>query len=507
MVDRTEADIRAPMEFRAFVQALKEDNDLIIISDEKDPNLEVGAIVRKVCETNDRAPLFESLKGQRKDGFFRILGAPASLRSNPKEKYGRLARHLGLKPTASMHEIMDKMASALHDPAIEPKIVSTGPCKENKLSGEEIDMTKWPIPQLHNSDGGKYIQTYGMHVVQSPDGKWTNWSIARAMLDDRNHLVGLVIPPQHIWQIWSMWKEIGQNVPWALCFGVPLAAIMASSMPIPDGMSEDGFVGALTGSALELVKCESNGLFVPASSEIVLEGTISTTETSPEGPFGEMHGYVFPGDSHPQPRYRVDCVTYRDNPIMPISNCGRITDETHTMIGPLAAVQIRELLRDYDMPIKAAHSPEQSTVTWTVLQIDGEKLRSMNTTPRIFASKIGDIIFNHKAGYTMHRLVLVGEDIDIFNWNEVMWAFTTRCRPGIDEYLYENVRGFPLVPYMSHGNGSPVKGGKVVSDALLPIEYDSGPNWEAASFKGSYPDPIQKKVENSWNAMGFRSTE
>lgn len=82
----------------------------------------------------------------------------------------------------------------------------------------------------------RYSQTenrfIGMHVVQSPDGKWTNWSIARAMVKDDKHLVGLVIEPQHIWQIHQLWKKEGKDCPWALCFGVPPAAIMASSMPI-----------------------------------------------------------------------------------------------------------------------------------------------------------------------------------------------------------------------------------------------------------------------------------
>lgn len=78
----------------------------------------------------------------------------------------------------------------------------------------------------------KLIVIVGMHVVQSPDGKWTNWSIARAMIKDDKHLVGLVIPPQHIWQIKELWRKEGKDCPWALCFGVPPAAIMTSSMPI-----------------------------------------------------------------------------------------------------------------------------------------------------------------------------------------------------------------------------------------------------------------------------------
>lgn len=278
------------LNFRTFVEALKKDGDLAEINEEKDPHLEVSAIIRKSCETDDRAPLFNNVKGAQ-NGLFRILGAPASLRSPDKGKYGRLARHLALPPDAGMKEILDKMLSASNKPGVKPNVVETGSCKENKLSGDEIDLTTLPAPFIHEADGGKYIQTYGMHVVQSPDGKWTNWSIARAMIYDDKHLVGLVIPPQHIWQIQQKWKEIGKDCPWALCFGVPPAAIMASSMPLPDGVTEAEYIGAMTGTALDVVKCETNDLFVPANSEIVFEGSLSVTETAPEGPFGEMHGY------------------------------------------------------------------------------------------------------------------------------------------------------------------------------------------------------------------------
>ncbi|KAH8432502.1 UbiD family decarboxylase [Aspergillus melleus] len=313
--------------FRSFVDALKADDDLVEIDTPVDPNLEAAAITRLVCETNDKAPLFNNVIGTQ-NGLFRILGAPGSLRKSSADRYGRLARHLALPPTASMREILDKMLSASSMPPIQPTIVSTGPCKENVLEESQIDLTKLPAPLIHQSDGGKYIQTYGMHIVQSPDGKWTNWSIARAMVHDEKHLTGLVIPPQHIWQIHEMWKKEGRDVPWTLAFGVPPAAIMASSMPIPDGVTEAGYVGAMTGSSLELVKCDTNDLYVPATSEIVLEGTLSITESVPEGPFGEMHGYVFPGDAHVCPKYKVNRITYRNNPILPMSSCGRLTDET-----------------------------------------------------------------------------------------------------------------------------------------------------------------------------------
>lgn len=278
------------MNFRAYVQALKADGDLVEINELCDPDLEVGAIIRRVVEENGKAPLFNKLKGQDSNGLWRILGAPNSLRPDPKQRFGRLARHLSLPPTSSMEEIIQSLAAAKMRVPIPPRIVETGPCKDLCLNSDQFDLTTLPAPLLHQSDGGKYVQTYGMHVVQSPDGKWTNWSIARAMVHDRNHLTGLVVQPQHIAKIHQMWMEKGEDMPWALAFGVPPAAIMASSMPLPDGVSEAEYTGALVGNPLELVKCESNALYVPANSEIVFEGTCSITETVPEGPFGEMHG-------------------------------------------------------------------------------------------------------------------------------------------------------------------------------------------------------------------------
>ncbi|KAK9341958.1 ferulic acid decarboxylase 1 [Lipomyces starkeyi] len=244
------------MNFRSFVEALKEDNDLVVINEEIDPNLEAGAIVRKVCETDDKAPLFNNLKGN-KDGFWRILGAPNSLRANKDVRYSRLARHLGLPPTSSMGEILDKMNSAHHQTPIPPNVVETGACKEIVLYPGGFDLTTLPSPQLHQSDGGK------------------------AMVHDKNHLTGLVIEPQHIWQIHQLWKKEGKDVPWALAFGVPPAAIMAASMPLPDGCTEAGYVGAMTGHAIDVVKCDTNDLYVPANSEIVFEGTLSISETAP----------------------------------------------------------------------------------------------------------------------------------------------------------------------------------------------------------------------------------
>lgn len=314
--------------FRSFVDTLRADNDLVDINIPVDPYLEAAAVTRLACETNNKAPLFNNLKGMRKDGFFRMLGAPASLRRSSKDRYGRIARHLGLPRTSSMRMIHDNLLAASRLPPIAPTVVPTGPCKENSLEGDEIDLDALPSPMMHQSDGGKYIQTLGMHIVQSPDGKWTNWSITRAQVHSKRKMTGLLPSNQHIGIIRQMWKDQGRDVPWALVFGVPPVAIMAASMPIPEGVDEAGYVGAFAGTSLEVVKCDTNDLYVPANSEIVFEGTISNSEDGLEGPFGEMHGYLLKGEIKPKPVFNINKITYRNNAILPICSSGRLTDET-----------------------------------------------------------------------------------------------------------------------------------------------------------------------------------
>ncbi|KAF2029861.1 UbiD-domain-containing protein [Setomelanomma holmii] len=441
------------LNFRSFVEALKKDGDVAEINEEKDPNLEISAIIRKSNGTDDKALLFNNVKGAQ-NRLFRILGASALLRNPKRGRYGRLARHLAL--------------SASHKPGVKPNIVETGSCKENKLFGDDVKLTQLSAPLIHQADGGKYIQTFGMHI-----------SIARAMIHDDKHLVGL----------------IGKDCPWALCFGVPPAAIMASSTPLPDGVTELEYIGAMTGTPLDVVRCETNEMLVPANSEIVFDGSLSVTETAPEGPFGEMHGYGI----------KVDCITHRKDAILPVSACGQLTDETHTMIGSLTAAQIRQLCQDNNLPITDAFAPFESQVTWVALKVDTARLREMKTDSKTFSKQIGDLVFGDKVGYTIQRLVLVGDDIDVYDGKDVIWALSTRCRPGDDETFFPDAKAFPLIPYNGHGKHSPTRGGNVVSDALMASEYTTGRTWQAASFKESYPEELQESVNRERKVMGFEN--
>jgi UbiD family decarboxylase len=127
----------------------------------------------------------------------------------------------------------------------------------------------------------------------------------------------------------------------------------------------------------------------------------------------------------------------------------------------------------------------------------------MKTTPKQLADLVANLVFNTKAGVPFHRILLVGEDINVHDDADIMWAFSTRCRPGLDEYPYEDVKGFALIPYMGHGNGNPIKGGKMVCDALFPVEYTTGRNWVNTSFGEAYPKSLQDSILASWEKRGF----
>ncbi|RFU36194.1 hypothetical protein B7463_g137, partial [Scytalidium lignicola] len=491
--------------YRAFLDYLRENGELLDINKAVSPYLEAAAITRKSTETRSEAPLFNNITGA-KDGLWRIAGAVGALGTTEETKYGRIAGHLGLPINTGIKDVINKMIASKTAAPIPPRVVPTGPCKQNIILGADVNLDNLPVPMIHEKDGGKYIQTIGFHVVQTPDGKWKSWSLQRAMVHDKNHLVGVVLEKfEHHRVVMDQWKGQGKDMPWALVLGGPPAATLVSSMPLPDGVSEGDYIGSVLGYPIDVVKCETNDLYVPATSEIVLEGVISATEIAGEGPYGEMHGYLYPNDKVPnQPLFKINAITYRDNAILPISATGKAADETHTILGPVMSAEIIRRCQDENLPIKEAFVPFEGHGVWAALQVDTAKLRQMRTNPKDFCKRISDVVFAVKPGFFLHRIFLVGDDIDVFDFKEIMWAYATRCRPGTDEFLFDDLQGFFLIPFMLHGPAGTV-GGKMVSNCLLPVEYTTGRDWLNMDFEGAYPEDIKQRVVSEWKELGYKS--
>ncbi len=489
------------MNFRAFISLLEKQGDLVTINTPVDPDLEAGAITRRVYEKRQPAPLFQSL---RNASGFRILGAPAGMRAVPGREYSRLAAHFDLPEDARPRDILEKINAASRAAPRHPVRVPTGPCKENIRKGADVDLTRFPVPRLHAEDGGKYFGTYGMHIVQSPDGSWDSWSVGRLMLRDKNSLVGPTMPQQHIGMIREMWAKKGLNTPWAMALGVPPAALAVAGMPLPEGVSEPGYVGALTGTPVEVVRCETSGLYVPANAEIVIEGEISLDETASEGPMGEYHGYSFP-ESKPQPVFHIHAVTWRNQAVLPICVAGLPPEENHTIWGTMMSAQALALMNEHGLPVDMAWCSYEAASCWMVLSVDVQKLASLQTTAESFCNRIADVFFSSHVGWLIPRVILVGNDIDITRIDQVVWAMATRSHPERDCFTYRGRPGIPLVPYLDKEEKKTGESVKSIISCLFSEEFEGRSRAMPASFATSYPASLQDSVTEKWSAYGFSS--
>ncbi|NIF22129.1 UbiD family decarboxylase [Candidatus Pantoea multigeneris] len=488
------------LDLRCFLQELKRRDDLTEVNVEVDADLEIAAICRQVYEKRLSAPLFNQIKDALPGS--RVLGAPAGMLRDSAVEYSRLALHFGLPAETRPQQLVQTIRQAMKATPIKPRQVANGPVKQHRWLGDEVDLTRLPVPMLHQQDGGRYIGTYGFHVVQSPDGNWDSWSIGRLMLVDGKTLAGPTFPTQHIGMIREMWTQQGKATPWAFVLGAPPAAIAVAGMPLPAFVSEPDYIGALLGEPLEVVQAETNALWVPANAEIVIEGEISLEETVMEGPMGEYHGYQR-DTGKLQPVFHVTAVTFRERPILPICVAGVPAEENHTIWGTMIAAQVLEDLQQAGLPVEMAWCSYEAASCWTVLAINTQKLAEMRTSAKALADQIAHAYFDSHAGYLVPKVIVVGDDIDITRIEEVVWALATRAHPQHDYFPYPDKPGFPLVPYLNAADLAAGKGGNMVINCLYPEQFEGKMRASTASFAHSYPDALQQQVLDRWQEYGF----
>jgi UbiD family decarboxylase len=487
---------------RKYIDALAAIGEVQSIDREVDWNLEIGAISRRCYEIGAPAPLFNVIKGI--DQGFRILGAPGGVSRRQGLYLCRIALSLGLPPTSTGREIIEALVAARDHPFIPPITVPTGACKENILIGEDVNLLCLPTPFLHDGDGGRYLNTYGIIIAQTPDRKWTNWSIARTMLIDKNRMAGIIAPNQHIGMVRQAWLDIGQPMPFALALGVEPFLPFVGGMPLPDYVNEADYAGAYFGEPIEVVQCETVDLQVPATAEIVLEGMISIADTAIEGPMGEYAGYLWTGESSPKPVYHVTGMTYRNNPILPISVAGEPVEENHTAWGVPNAAEIVYTLRKAGYPVSTAWSPFESANHWYVIAMERNWRQQMpDTRSAELCRQLGEVLFQTKAGMGTPKYIVVNDDIDISNTKEVVWAFATRNYPGSKgEVIFNDASTNPLVAFLEKGEKMSMHTTKVIYNCLPPDEWgDRLP--QRSSFTGAYPQALQAQVLENWQAYGF----
>ena len=483
-------------DFRSYLDALDALGDLKRITRPVSADLEAAAITRLSYERGCAAPLFENVTDVAPG--FRLAGAPAGLSSIPGQPFARMALSIGLPARTTARELVDHLARVRTLPPVPPKQVSAAeaPCKQNILLGEDATLDVFPVPKVHMNDGGKYPGTWGVIVAKTPDGRWTNWSIARIMMIDGKRMTGLVLPGQHIGNIWLEWAAIGEPMPYALVQGGDPAVGFVGGIPVPDDVDEAGYIGALYGEPIEVVRCETVDLAVPASAEIVIEGHLSIEREGTEGPFGEFIGYADAGTSQ-QPVYSVEAITHRDDPIWPIVAEGRPPDEYHTVTGTGIAASLLADLRAAGLPITTVWLPPRAATHWTVITVPQDWRQTLPGIDTFeFVHRINAVLQTSRAGRVTAQFFVLDDDIDPADDDDLLWALASRVHPA---YRQEVRLGWimQMLHCYTEQERRAFYGPVTIHDGLLPAVGEG--RTPHVSFAQAYPAEIRERVLAHWD--------
>ena len=497
---------RIPKSYRDYLDILKGMGELIEIDDEVDWYLELGAIFRHSAETLAPGAIFNNVKGCPPG--FRAADFGMGKSGTPGQPWGRLAIMLGLPPETDLmsiqHAYLDAMDTGTRQP---PRMVdaASAPCKQNKWFGDDIDITKFPAVVGHDGDGGRYINMGGINIVRTPDGKWTNWSTNRGEIVDRNHMTGLWMKGQHNGMIWRMWQAEGKDMPWAVAMGVSPVVATQSGSRCPDWVDEYDRASALLNDAIEMVQCETNDLLVPADCEIVIEGLVSHNEVEHEGPFGEYCGYMGDDRMGPQPRQTITAVTFRNDPILPISLPGTPTDNCHVSQGFFQAADTTVALKAAGLPVIDSNLLFESALNWLVIRVREDWHSATGWTVDELMNKIASTYWTQHI-LTVTKILVVGEPIDPADPGLVLWAFATRNHPQLGTYNYPQFEqyGSGLEQYHSQAELVRGAGGLVIYNCLTLQEGLGHPKVPVMSFEKNYPEALQAKVRDNWARWGFQ---
>jgi len=419
------------MSFRDFLDELDSENELIKITGEADPNLEVARIL---AENDGQAVLFENAKGSE----YKIAAGVCSSRS-------LFARAMGIK----REELLFKIADAIEKPG-EPEVVDSGPCQE--VVGEDVDLAEIPIPTYTSQDLGPYI-TAGVYITENKEGR-INAAIHRTSPIGKDGLVARICHRD----THKFLEEAGGELDVSIALGLDPTVSLAASISAGD-TPELSIANSM--KPLKLVKCKTNNLLVPADAELVLEGVLTSKERATEGPFADISGTL--DKIRQEPTVKINCITRRENPIyqalLPAYN------EHRLLMGmpkePTIYRKVNEVAKCKNVLI----TPGGCCWLHAIVQIEKQ-----NPDDGIKAGEAA-----HEGHKSLKHCIVVDDDVDIYDLADVEWAIATRFQVDKDAKVWQGP-GSSLDCTAEKIEGSDrLMTGKVVLDATIP----EGKNREA----------------------------
>jgi 4-hydroxy-3-polyprenylbenzoate decarboxylase len=481
-------------DLRDFIKQLEKQGELKRITVPVDPYLEMTEICDRTLKQGGPALLFENPIGYNIPVLANLFGTPKRVAMGMGAESVTELRGIGellamLKepePPKGMKDAWEKFPVFKQVLNMAPKLVSSPPCQELVRVGDEIDLSDYPIQTCWPDDAAPLI-TWPLVITKGPNKDRQNLGIYRQQVIGKNKVIMRWLAHRGGALDFREWQKAypGKPFPVSVALGADPATILAAVTPVPDTLSEYAFAGLLRGSKTEVANCLINDLQVPASAEIVFEGFIYPGETAKEGPFGDHTGYYNEVDEFPV--FTIERITQRVAPIYHSTFTGRPPDEPAVLGVALNEVFVPILQKQFPEIVDFYLPPEGCSYRMAVISM---KKQYAGHAKRVM---LGTWSYLRQFMYTKF-VIVVDEDIDVRNWQDVIWAITTRMDPARDLTILENTP----IDYLDFASPVSGLGSKVGFDATNKWPGETNREWGRPMVMS--PEVISK-VDAMWESL------
>ncbi len=488
-------------DLREFIKALEAKGDLVRIKQPIDPYLEMTEIADRTLKKGGPALLFENPTQGNMPVLANLFGTQERVAMGMGADSITALREIGEilaylrqpDPPKGLKDAWDKAPLLKQVLNMAPKVVRNAECQRHAKHGDDVNLDELPIQTCWPGDVGPLV-TWPLVITRGPNKERQNLGIYRMQKIGRNKLILRWLSHRGGALDYRDWQQKypGKPYPVALALGADPATTLGAVTPVPDTLSEYAFAGLLRGSKTELVECLSplckeHGLQVPASAEIILEGYLTPGEEADEGPFGDHTGYY--NEVERFPVFTVETMTYREDPIYHSTYTGRPPDEPAILGVALNEVFVPILKKQFPEIVDFYLPPEGCSYRLAVVtmrkEYPGHAKRVM----------LGIWSFLRQFMYTKF-IIVTDEDVNARNWEDIIWAMTTRMDPKRDSVFIENTP----IDYLDFASPVAGLGSKVGFDATNKWPGETDREWGHAI---AMSDEVKAKIDSMWADLGI----
>lgn len=483
-------------DLRDFIDQLEKQGELKRISMPVDPKLEMTEICDRTLRAGGPALLFENPVGSDVPVLANLFGTPKRVAMGMGESSVEALREVGKllaflkepEPPKGLKDAWSKLPIFKKVLSLSAKVVKKAPCQEIVLEGDEVDLSKLPIQHCWPGDAAPLI-TWPLVITKGPNKDRHNLGIYRQQVIAKNKLImrwlshrGGALDFREFQQ-----QNPGKPYPVSVALGADPATILGAVTPVPDTLSEYAFAGLLRNSRTEVVKSIGNDLMVPASAEYILEGYIYPDDMADEGPFGDHTGYYNEVDQFPV--FTVERITHRKDPIYHSTYTGRPPDEPAILGVALNEVFVPILQKQFPEITDFYLPPEGCSYRMAVVTI---KKQYPGHAKRVM---LGVWSFLRQFMYTKF-VIVTDDDVNARDWNDVIWAITTRMDPTRDTTLIDNTP----IDYLDFASPVSGLGSKMGLDATNKWPGETDREWGIPIVMD---EAVKQKVDKMWEELNI----